>query len=191
MSEDGSLAVFADSDGTIELDEPGSSEPRWTRENPDGVVRRGRFSANGKQIAMAFRSGIVRVFSTGSARSLARLEGSQAVVALDFDKSGELLVGLTGPSDGTESYSGYGGERLLLWSVPEETLLATLVPVYEREYPLVLAPTGEVDPGPGGSGHLGCRAGIHVLPFALCEERFVVPGLLSRALTGDVGYRDP
>ena len=56
---------------------------------------------------------------------------------------------------------------------------------------LALAPTGEVDPGSDESSHLGCKAGIHVFPFALCQERFAVPGLLSRALAGDVSYRDP
>jgi hypothetical protein len=147
---------------------------------------------DGKLLAVAFSSGVIRVFSTQSGRSLARLEGSRTVIALDLDQDGDLLASLTGPEDASESYSAdYGADRLLLWSVPEESLLATLVPIHERELPLVLAPTGEVDPGPGGTDALGCIAGSHVFPFALCEERFAVPGLLSRALRGDVSYRDP
>jgi WD40 repeat protein len=191
VSEDGALAAFGDSNGTIEFSGRESDRPRSTHQGADGVVGQGRFSTNGKRLAVAFRSGVIRVFATMSGRSLARLEGDRPVVALDFDQSGDLLVSLTGQRDPTESYSTYGGDRLRLWSIPEESLLATLVPAHNRELPVVLAPTGEVDPGSDGTNHLGCIAGIHIFPFALCEERFSVPGLLSRALAGEVAYRDP
>ena len=191
LSEDGSLGAFADGSGAIEVQGAEPHGAHWTREALDGAVSRGRFSRDGRLLAIAFQSGVIRVFSAHTGGLRAHLDGHHTVNALDFDQSGELLVSLTGAGDPGESDSGYAGDRLVLWNVPEETLLATLIPVYDREYPVVLAPTGEVDPGSDESSHLGCKAGIHVFPFALCQERFAVPGLLSRALAGDVSYRDP
>ncbi len=36
-----------------------------------------------------------------------------------------------------------------------------------------------------------CRIGSWSFPVELCEERFVVPGLLRRVMAGDTSFREP
>jgi WD40 repeat protein len=56
---------------------------------------------------------------------------------------------------------------------------------------VVRTPDGFVDTWGNAHEWLSCRTKDRDYPFELCEERYRVPGLLTKALRGDQSYREP
>jgi hypothetical protein len=59
----------------------------------------------------------------------------------------------------------------------------------------VFTPSGHADlvgsEAEAAREHLTCQAGTVSYPLELCEERYLVPGLLSMVLSRDWSYLDP
>jgi hypothetical protein len=56
----------------------------------------------------------------------------------------------------------------------------------------VRTPDGYIDYfGDEARSSLVCRFGVESLQLELCQERFVVPGLLAKILAGDFSFREP
>lgn len=87
--------------------------------------------------------------------------------------------------------------RVLLWSIRtlwpggEERPSAAIGLLDDRVAAWVSAPDGELETLGDVADVLSCRFGNLVMPFALCEERFVVRGLAARALAGERVPEEP
>jgi hypothetical protein len=84
---------------------------------------------------------------------------------------------------------------ILLRRAADGALLAHLRGLSTQNAGYLFTPTGHIDIlGPdvcSARQYPICRIGNLVFPFEVCEERFLVPGLLAKIHTGDTSYLEP
>jgi WD40 repeat protein len=173
-SADGVVIATASSDKTVRLwnGNTFALEATLTTSAPVASVAIRPHGSSGPAIAAGTTDGSVHLFSLASNKPLMRLNAHlESVLALSFSSDGRFLA--TGSRDGTTN----------VYSLPDAQLRASIRGVTSSDSAYAFAPSGELELfGAEAREYPVCRIGPLSVPFELCEERFLEPGLLARTL---------
>jgi WD40 repeat protein len=173
-SADGATIATASSDRTVRLwnGNTFALESTLNAGAPVASVALRAHASSGPAVAAGTTDGAITLFSLSSAKPLMRLAAHlESVLALSFSSDGRFLA--TGSRDGTTS----------IFSLPDAQLRASIRGVTSSDAAYAFAPTGELELfGAESREYPVCRIGPLSVPFELCEERFLEPGLLARTL---------
>ncbi|MBI5535519.1 MAG: hypothetical protein HY898_22505 [Deltaproteobacteria bacterium] len=145
------------------------------------------FSADGSKLqlrrcSLAAPDGLALV-ETATGRELARLMGDWHV----FSPVDESVLTWSAALEPGKSPRG-----VMLTRKADKAHLATFRLVSGSKAAYATTPDGYAElMGEGARKVAVCRVGQLSFPVEVCEERFVVPGLLARILAGDAGYAEP
>jgi WD40 repeat protein len=181
VSEDGARAALA-VQTRLRVYAAGRTEPLYDAEVSSQPVRWLRFSRDANQLMIGLQGGAaaqVRAVPSGALRATIEHHG-QPLTWPDFSPNGQYIA---------DAVAG----RIVLWKADGGKELAALTALYPATGALVTVPTGEVDfaSDPREPVPLSCQVGGRVFPFALCRERWHVPGLLKQVMSGDQSYAQP
>ena len=102
---------------------------------------------------------------------------------------------MTYSPDGRVLVSGGSDGSILLFRLKDGARVATLRAVSDQRATYVLAPSGHIEIlGPEACSariYPVCRVGALTFPFDVCEERFLVSGLLPKLHAGDASFTEP
>lgn len=173
-SADGAHIATASSDRTVKLwnaktfaleDTLETGEPAQT------VSLRPHGGETGVFLAAGTTDGAVHLFKAKTKKALMRLPAhGDSVLAVSFSPDGQWLA--SGARDGTTQ----------LFSVPDAQLRVSLRAVDARDAAYAFTPGGDLEIFGDARDFPICRVGPLSVPFELCEERHVDPGLLGRIL---------
>lgn len=153
---------------------------------PHGKLAHDRvaFSPDGALVAAPSGERALHLWDVGTGRDVATMSGHAGVV--------NDVVFLAG---GAVVATADDGGALRLFSAKDGTAIATARGVAGADAAYVFTPDGFIefrgrDPDVARAQPL-CRIGPYAFDFAVCQERFEVPGLLAKVVAGDPTYRDP
>ncbi|MGZ3424499.1 MAG: WD40 domain-containing protein, partial [Polyangiales bacterium] len=173
-SADGSTIATGSSDRTVRLWDGTTFAAKSTLSTnaPVASVALRSHASSGPAVAAGTTDGAIHLFNLVSPKPLMRLTAHlESVLALSFSADGRFLA--SGSRDGTTS----------VFSVPDAQLRASIRGVTSSDAAYAFAPTGELELfGAEARDYPVCRIGPLSVPFELCEERFLEPGLLAKTL---------
>lgn len=148
-----------------------------------GLVTALAYSRDGAWLAAGDDDGRVEVWDVagGKRGSWSRAAGG-AIVALALSPDGKLLA--SAAKDGSVD----------LWRAPKLDRLAAIrrIEGADAAYVVAVSHVEILGTEPDAARDvLACRVGPLSLPFAVCRERFEIPGLLARAIAGDPTVLEP
>ncbi len=182
-SPDGSTLLAAENEGI--LFDTGGGNLRKTREleGHEGWVQAVAYRPDGKVIATGSSDRSIRIWDAVTGTLRHTMNGHEGFVeSIAFQPDGKRLVSCS--EDGT----------VRVWSVDEGKEILALRPIEGSTdaYAFTPGPSGRIELfGSAGQAFPLCRIGEATFSFALCRERFEVPGLSAKVLAGDASYLDP
>jgi WD40 repeat protein len=176
-----------ESGGSVHILDVGSrNEINKLGENCGNAVA---WSPDGKTLA-GTSSKTVRLWDVASRNQIRALEGHDStVMAVAWSPDGKTLV--SGSEDGMMRFwnlAGFGADA--------GSGFESVVAVPMRGGGTAYVATASAHPlyellGDGARDLAVCRVGVWSFPIDLCEERFVVPGLLQMVMKRDASYLEP
>jgi WD40 repeat protein len=188
FSPDGKTIVSGSHDKSIVLwPVDGASRPRVLTDagyvTSVAVSADGHFVASGSAEWPDDEAGNVRIWDlrASNAEPAAVMKAHHArVSSVAFAPGGALVASASEDGD------------LRLWSTSSRENLLVLRAVRGGDLGYAFTPDGYVAYfGEGARAYAMCRVGGLVFPLDLCEERVVVPDLVSRVAAGDTTFREP
>lgn len=183
FSPDGKLLVSASRDGRARIWSLTTGAELHVLRGHTGPVHAAAFSPRGDAVATGSADGTVRLWSAATGAQLHELRGHDGYVrSVAWSPDGNTVA--SGAKDGTTRvWSAATGEQLFVRR-PAKGLDAAYAFTADGHLELF----GDIA---ASRKYSTCRVGPLSFSIELCEERFVVPGLVARVMRGDRSYRDP
>jgi WD40 repeat protein len=142
------------------------------------------FSPDGKLLALAANDYNVQLWDLASGTDLRKLVGhTNAIHSVAFSPNGKFVA------------SGDGNGLTMLHRVEDGALLGSLKAISTLDAGHVTTSAGYIDllgrDACAARKLAVCHVGAMVWPLEVCEERFLVPGLLAKLQAGDTSYIEP
>jgi WD40 repeat protein len=181
VSEDTAIAVLG-LKGRLSIYASGGTQPVYESDVSPQPIDWLRLSRDATLLAVGVAGDArvqIRSVPSGTLLSTLQHEG-QRFSWPDFSPDGQFVAAAV-------------GGHIVFWRTRGGQELASLAALNWPAGAVVTTPTGYVDfvAAPGSPEPLSCVAGWRVLPFAVCRERWLVPGLLGKVLSGDTSYTLP
>jgi WD40 repeat protein len=184
FAPDGKTLVSGSDDNTVKLWDVASGKELRTLRGHAAPVRSVACSPDGKTLVSGSWDRTVKLWDVASGKELRTLQGHASDVAsVAYSPDGKTLAS-AGDDASIRHYRIADGLKVLL-----------LRGLAEKDALYAFTPTGHIDLlGPDACAartYPVCRIGALVFPFDVCEERFLVPGLLAMVHAGDTSYLEP
>jgi WD40 repeat protein len=183
FSADGSQIVSGSSDKSVRLWDATTYKPLARLDGHADAVTSIAVRPNNNGVISASADGTIRIWNTQThAETMKLRDHTDSVLALALSPDGAWFA--SGSIDATTR----------LWTLPDAQLRLTLRALAGRDDAHAVARGGAIEFFPANGSARAfpiCSFGADSMPFALCAERFVVPDLVPRVMSGDTSYELP